>query len=171
MSPSEIDGEHPYAVNVTLTSKKLRSNQKAHTGKKSAEGAETVKEESFGDNVLPVEKCLLGLAEMRHARWFMATAAAVPSCIECIRVIKELSQRDPVKPFSIYAHHCSLLMSKTLLFAGLELSERLDHRVARREVPLMFHGQPDAVRSTEEGAGSDLQRDLSSRRAWHHGSV
>ena len=44
---------------------------------------------------LPKEKCLQALAELRHSKWFAVTAANMPSCVECIRIVKDLSNRDP----------------------------------------------------------------------------
>lgn len=44
---------------------------------------------------LPTDKCLEALAELRHSKWFAVTAANMPSCVECIRIVKDLSNRDP----------------------------------------------------------------------------
>eukprot|EP00093_Oithona_nana_P010101 10101.XXX_52713_54495_1 [CDS] Oithona nana genome sequencing. len=44
---------------------------------------------------LPSEKCLLALAELRHARWFSAMASNLPSCVECIRIMRDLCRREP----------------------------------------------------------------------------
>ena len=43
---------------------------------------------------LPSEKCLSALAELRHARWFSAMASNLPSCVECIRILRDLCRRD-----------------------------------------------------------------------------
>ena len=43
---------------------------------------------------LPKDKCLEALAELRHSKWFAVTAANMPSCVECIRIVKDLSNRD-----------------------------------------------------------------------------
>ena len=47
-------------------------------------------------DLLSKDKCLAALAELRHARWFAAMAANLPSCVECIRIMKDLVRRDPV---------------------------------------------------------------------------
>lgn len=72
--------ELPYACNITLTSTVIRSNKEEEDGKK---------------DMLAKEKCLQALAELRHSRWFTAMAANLPSCVECIRIVRDLSQRDP----------------------------------------------------------------------------
>lgn len=90
---------------VTFTSTSLRKNV--------AEDAEPVKEEanpdeqpenseplppikSENEETLPAEKCLQALAELRHSRWFSSRAAGLPSCVECIRIMRDLTRRDPV---------------------------------------------------------------------------
>merc|ERR550534_3092981 len=48
------------------------------------------------EDALPMDKCLRALAELRHSRWFAARVASLPSCVECIRIMRDLSRRDPV---------------------------------------------------------------------------
>jgi len=45
---------------------------------------------------LPKDKCLRALAELRHSRWFASRCSPLPSCVECIRIMRDLSRRDPV---------------------------------------------------------------------------
>jgi len=47
-------------------------------------------------DALPKDKCLRALAELRHSRWFASRCAPLPSCVECIRIMRDLSRRDPV---------------------------------------------------------------------------
>lgn len=63
----------------------------------SADQQPIVKTETENDvESLPSEKCLQALAELRHSRWFSSRAAALPSCVECIRIMRDLTRRDPV---------------------------------------------------------------------------
>merc|ERR1719273_2017757 len=48
------------------------------------------------EDPLPKEKCILALSEMRHSKWFSVTAANMSACIECIRIVKDISNRDPI---------------------------------------------------------------------------
>ena len=43
---------------------------------------------------LPKDSCLWALSEIRHAKWFDARAACLTSCVECIRVMKEMARRE-----------------------------------------------------------------------------
>merc|ERR1712203_359623 len=45
---------------------------------------------------LPKDKCNLALSEMRHSKWFSLTAAKLNACVECIRIVKDISNRDPI---------------------------------------------------------------------------
>jgi len=47
-------------------------------------------------DTLPKDKCLRALAELRRSRWFASRCAPLPSCVECIRIMRDLSRRDPV---------------------------------------------------------------------------
>ncbi|PIK44186.1 putative zinc finger RNA-binding protein isoform X1 [Apostichopus japonicus] len=46
-------------------------------------------------DVLDKEKCLAALAALRHAKWFQAKAAVLPSCVVVIRVLRDLCDRIP----------------------------------------------------------------------------
>ena len=46
-------------------------------------------------NCLPKEGCLQALADLRRTRWFCTVALNLPSCVECIRLVKDLKSRDP----------------------------------------------------------------------------
>jgi len=85
-SIEDPENEPPYAVNVTLTSTSLRQ-PKGTIGKP--------EEQITVQDPLPTDKCLEALAELRHSKWFAVTAANMPSCVECIRIVKDLSNRDP----------------------------------------------------------------------------
>jgi len=72
-------------------------------------------------NLLPKEKCLAALAELRHARWFAAMAASLPSCVECIRIMKDLVRRDPVWS-SLSDYTIELLVERSLYSAWRPLN-------------------------------------------------
>ena len=38
--------------------------------------------------------CFQALADLRHSRWFSSMALNLPSCVECIRIVKDLTKRD-----------------------------------------------------------------------------
>jgi len=100
---------------VTFTSTALRKKPKKEgDAEKEADGAEK-KDENNGNGIkkedakkpvvvkkidpkdaLPKDKCLRALAELRHSRWFASRCAPLPSCVECIRIMRDLSRRDPV---------------------------------------------------------------------------
>ena len=92
---------------VTFTSTALRGKDEvepvAVQGEEDKEEVKTevteLKEEKEEDkdeaDRLPSEKCLLALAELRHARWFSAMASNLPSCVECIRIMRDLCRREP----------------------------------------------------------------------------
>jgi len=48
------------------------------------------------EDALPLDKCLRALAELRHSRWFASRVSGLPSCVECIRIMRDLARRDPV---------------------------------------------------------------------------
>lgn len=95
---------------VTLTSTSLRKKHEEATATNDDDDDENNDEEKKQEpevtpepeivvdpkDLLSKEKCLLALAELRHARWFAAMAANLPSCVECIRIMKDLVRRDPV---------------------------------------------------------------------------
>jgi len=51
------------------------------------------KDETPAD-LLPIDKCLDALAELRHAKWFTAMATPLTSCVETIRILRDLAQRE-----------------------------------------------------------------------------
>ena len=61
-----------YSVRVTLAS----------TAKAEEEGEEREKD------VLGGGAAARALTELRHSKWFAVTAANLPSCVECIRIVK-----------------------------------------------------------------------------------
>ena len=101
---------------ITFTSTSLRKNLAEKNGvttetevkKEGGEEApaDAVKEEKekvkpepeveIPPDALTKDKCLQALAELRHSRWFTSRASSLPSCVECIRILRDLSRRDPV---------------------------------------------------------------------------
>ena len=70
-------------MTVTLTSTLLRN-------KDEEEGGEVTR------GLLPRDKGLMALAELRHSKWFTAMVANLSSCVESIRIMRGKAQRDPV---------------------------------------------------------------------------
>jgi len=126
--------ELPYAVNVTLTSTSLRKPEVPKKEKKDGpkdkgflgELASKIKEEEKEkENVdppdmLPKEKCLQALAELRHSKWFQSMASPVPSCVEAIRVFRDLAQRVPAWA-SLGDWPIELLVERALFSANIPL--------------------------------------------------
>ena len=98
---------------VTLTSTSLRKKLEDENAAAADDDEKEIKEEEIKQEIveekeikpeivvdekdlLSKDKCLAALAELRHARWFAAMAANLPSCVECIRIMKDLVRRDPV---------------------------------------------------------------------------
>eukprot|EP00090_Calanus_glacialis_P005761 TRINITY_DN14465_c0_g1_i1.p1 TRINITY_DN14465_c0_g1~~TRINITY_DN14465_c0_g1_i1.p1 ORF type:complete len:526 (+),score=227.33 TRINITY_DN14465_c0_g1_i1:49-1626(+) len=107
VTSSELgEAEVPYQVTVTLTSTLLRK--------------EEVKEEAT-PGLLPKDKGLLALAELRHSKWFSAMAANLSSCVESIRIMRDKVQRDPVWS-SLGGWAIELLVERALFSAGRNLS-------------------------------------------------
>lgn len=71
-------------------------------------------------DVLDKEKCLLALAELRHAKWFQARAAGLPSCVFVIRVLRDLCQRVPTWT-PLPAWGMELLVEKCIATGGPNL--------------------------------------------------
>ena len=72
-------------VTITLTSPLMRETEE-----------ETVNQTNRDPpDVLDHDKCLLALAELRHAKWFQARAAGRQSCVIVIRILRDLCQRVP----------------------------------------------------------------------------
>jgi len=110
----EDEGPKTYTVVVTMSSIKVRqieeANKKKEEGAKEGEvkkeGEEEEEDDKNGDEMetednllavadrLPKDSCLWALSEIRHAKWFDARAACLTSCVECIRVMKEMARRE-----------------------------------------------------------------------------
>merc|ERR1712051_733953 len=103
--PVDPEKELPYAVNVTVTSTSLRQSK----------GLQEENNASVQDP-LPKEKCLEALAELRHSKWFAVTAANMPSCVECIIIVKDLSNRDPA--WTVLSDWAIELMVERALFTA-----------------------------------------------------
>jgi len=80
----------PFAVNVSLTSMSISETK--------TDCKDNKKEKKIEDiaDPLPKDKCNLALSEMRHSKWFSLTAAKLNACVECIRIVKDISNRDPI---------------------------------------------------------------------------
>jgi len=98
-------------VTITLTSPLMRETEE-----------ETVNQTNRDPpDVLDHDKCLLALAELRHAKWFQARAAGRQSCVIVIRILRDLCQRVPTwSPLKSWA--LELLVEKVLSSAGVPLS-------------------------------------------------
>lgn len=134
--------ELPYAVNVTLTSTSLRKPEVVKKEKKDggpkdkgflgelaskmeeeeSKIKEVEKEKANLDppDMLPKEKCLQALAELRHSKWFQSMASPVPSCVEAIRVFRDLAQRVPAWA-SLGDWPIELLVERALFSANIPL--------------------------------------------------
>jgi len=105
--------EEPLAVNINLTSTKLRPKdqpkedeeadkqpEKDENGikieKVKAEKVVEEPEEADPVDMLSRDKCLESLALLRRAKWFSTMAAPLESCVESVRIFKDLCRRDPV---------------------------------------------------------------------------
>jgi zinc finger RNA-binding protein len=134
--------EHMYSVTVTLTSTKLRQSvTQDENGKVSDSPADdatadkevNIKKEKEEDphDILPKDKCLNALAELRRAKWFSTMAAPLESCVESIRIFREICRRvEAWTPLSNWA--IELLVERavstadTLLSPSLALSRVLE---------------------------------------------
>jgi len=123
---SEKEGtEVPYQVTVTLTSTILR-NQRLDDVDKIKEEKEEVK--NTGDpmtceaaGLLPRDKGLHALAELRHSKWFSAVAANLPSCVETVRMIRDKVRRD-ISWSGLTGWATELLVERALVSADRNLS-------------------------------------------------
>ena len=68
-------------MTVTLTSALLRNQGMAD-------------DDEAAPGLLPKDKGLIALAELRHSKWFTAVAANLSSCVESIRILRDKAQRD-----------------------------------------------------------------------------
>ena len=137
----EDEGPKTYTVVVTLSSIKVRAieeaNKKKEEGEKEGEKDEAKKDEEEedknGDEMetednllavadrLPKDSCLWALSEIRHAKWFDARAACLTSCVECIRVVKEMARRE--REWSVLNDWAiELLVQKAVETANWELT-------------------------------------------------
>ena len=57
-------------------------------------GETETKSEDPEAKILPEDKCIRALAEMRRANWFLAQVPGIESCVECMRVMRDLSHRE-----------------------------------------------------------------------------
>ena len=73
-----------YSVRVTLASTAVSIKEEAEDNTTADDGV-----------LLSKEAGTKALTELRHSKWFAVTAANLPSCVECIRVVKDLCIRDP----------------------------------------------------------------------------
>ncbi|XP_071745567.1 zinc finger RNA-binding protein-like [Lepeophtheirus salmonis] len=80
-----------YITKVTLTSSKVKSPEKETTAEEDVMNGVQTEEKEYLNN-LKVETALI---ELRRSNWFASMASGLPSCVECIRIIKEMSRRDP----------------------------------------------------------------------------
>ena len=82
VQPESDDVVIPFKCYITLTSTSMRKLETE------TESPETVKDP------LPRDKCLHALALLRRSRWFSAMATSLPSCVECIRIVRDMCRRD-----------------------------------------------------------------------------
>jgi hypothetical protein len=97
-----------FTCHVALTSVVIRKKKPTEPTTTTSNDAEAEKQQSTDNggkndvddydevNCLPKEACLQALADLRHTRWFCTVALNLPSCVECIRLVKDLKSRDPV---------------------------------------------------------------------------
>ena len=96
VSKSQKDAEAGLFCYVTFTSTALRKSPEEVPKEEEEEGKEEEPKADGTEDGLPLDKCLQALAELRHSRWFTTMAASLPSCVECIRIMRDLAHRDPV---------------------------------------------------------------------------
>jgi len=124
------EAEVPYQVTVTLTSTLLRKQETVED--EVVEGVEKVDEKNEDikleikvdvnqSALLPRDKGILALAELRHSKWFSAIATNLSSCVESIRILRDKVQRDPAWS-SLGNWAIELLVERALFSAGRNLS-------------------------------------------------
>merc|ERR1719233_853636 len=124
-SSEEGGTEVPYQVTVTLTSTILRSQGLTDQDKtkeekdevKNAGGSMTC--DAAG--LLPRDKGMHALAELRHSKWFSAVAANLPSCVETVRMMRDKVQRD-ISWSGLTGWATELLVERALVSADRNLS-------------------------------------------------
>lgn len=67
-------------------------------------------------DLLPIDKCLDALAELRHAKWFTAMGTPLTSCVETIRILRDLAQREPA--WSALGNWVTELLVERCLFSA-----------------------------------------------------
>lgn len=89
-------------VKVTLTSPVMRDgSDQTEEEKKASEKSAT---KADPKDVLDKDKCLQALTALRHAKWFQARANQLQSCVEIIRVFRDICNRvDAFKPLNDWA--------------------------------------------------------------------
>ena len=95
-------------MTVTLTSTLLRNLEMADD-----------EEETSG--LLPKDKGLMALAELRHSKWFTAVAANLRACVESIRILRDKAQRDMAWG-CLGGWALEVLVERALFSAGRNLS-------------------------------------------------
>merc|ERR1712025_648787 len=116
------DSEVPYQVTVTLTSTVLRNQATGDI--KMKERKEEIREGDEHEHVkdlLPSDKGIDALAELRHSKWFSAVAANLPSCVETIRMMRDKVQRD-VSWSGLSGWATELLVERSIYSADRNLS-------------------------------------------------
>jgi len=111
------EGETPfYTVLVKLTSKQHRDFEEK-------EDTETSGGETQGE-FLDRDKCLKALAQLRHSKWFSAMAAPLHSCVESIRIFKDMSKRE-LALAKLGSWAMELIVERVLATAMVSLSPSL----------------------------------------------
>ena len=95
-------------MTVTLTSTLLRNEDVEEGGE-------------VPTGLLPKDKGLMALAELRHSKWFTAMAANHSSCVESIRIMRDKAQRDPKWGY-LGGWSLEILVERALFSAGRNLS-------------------------------------------------
>jgi len=114
------DAEVPYQVTVTLTSTILRNQVTDDIRMK--EGQEKIKDgDDHVKDLLPSDKGIFALAELRHSKWFSAVAANLPSCVETIRMMRDKVQRD-ISWSGLSGWATELLVERSIYSADRNLS-------------------------------------------------
>jgi len=121
-SSEQGENEVPFQVTVTLTSTILRNQAIADQDKTKEEKEEVKSEDSPAvSSLLPREKGIHALAELRHSKWFSAVAANLPSCVETIRMMRDKVQRD-ISWSGLTGWATELLVERALASADRNLS-------------------------------------------------
>jgi len=132
VTKSEVNSCYvPIQVFITLTSTSLRK-------------LDTPYQQSYSDpNLLPISKGIEALTELRRAKWFSVMAMNLPSCVECIRIMKDVLQTDAIWS-DLGAWAMELLVEKSLSTAQTDLSP---YQAIRRVLEVVSSGvlMPDGI--------------------------